>query len=128
MSAFVQTGPDPSHATGYVSLSRTRCTTTKLRLRLSSRGLKGGSTEPDGKSYKCDAPARVLIRVRAVFTRPTGFVRDPQSPWLSVARGTTSTAYVAVATMPDRKPLSFAGANHTTGMARLFIASSCEGS
>jgi hypothetical protein len=126
VSAFVQTGPAPGHATGYVSWSRTRCTTTKLRLALSSKGLRGVSTEPDGESYDCDVPARILIRVRAVFTRPTRFARSPQSPWLSVARGTVATGYLAVSTMPRRKPLSFSAANHTTGKARLFVAPSCR--
>jgi hypothetical protein len=125
-SAFVQTGPAPGHATGYVSWSRTRCTTTKLRLALSSKELRGVSTEPDGESYDCDVPARILIRVRAVFTRLTRFARDPQSPWLSVARGTVTTGYLAVATMPRRKPLTFSAANHTTGKARLFVAPSCR--
>jgi hypothetical protein len=124
LSAFVQTGPDPGHATGYVGLSRTRCTTTRVRLRLSSKGLRGVSTEPDGESYDCDVPARILVRVRAVFTRPTRFARDPRSPWLSVARGTMATGYLAVATMPARKPLSFSAASHTTGKARLFVSSS----
>jgi len=124
LSAFVQTGPDPGHATGYVGLSRTRCTTTRLRLPLSSRGLRGVSTEPDGESYDCDVPARVLIRIRAVFTRPTRFARDPRSPWLSVARGTMGTGYLAVATMPSRKPLSFSTASHGTGKARLFVSPS----
>jgi hypothetical protein len=124
VSAFIQTAPDPSHTTGSVLFSRTRCTTTKLRIALSSRGLRGGSAEPDGKSYDCDVPARVLVRLRALFTRPTGFTRDPESPWLSVARGTIATGYLALATMPGRKPLSFSAANHETGKARLFVAPS----
>lgn len=124
LSAFVQTGPDPGHATGYVGLSRARCTTTRVRLRLSSKGLRGVSTEPDGESYDCDVPARILIRVRAVFTRPTRFARDPRSPWLSVARGTMATGYLAVATMPGRKPLAFSAASHETGEARLFVSRS----
>jgi hypothetical protein len=124
LSAWVQTGPAPGHATGYASLSRTRCTATKLRVPLSTKGLTGASTEPDGESYDCDVPARVLIRVRAVFTRPSRFVRDPGSPWLSVARGTIATGYLAVATMPRRRPLSFSAASHTTGKARLFVSPS----
>jgi hypothetical protein len=124
LSAFVQTGPDPGHATGYVGLSRTGCTTTRVRLPLSRKGLRGVSTEPDGESYDCDVPARILIRVRAVFTRPTRFARDPRSPWLSVARGTMATGYLAVATMPARKPLSFSAASHATGKAQLFVSPS----
>jgi hypothetical protein len=122
--ASMQTGPDPWYPTGYLQLSRTGCTTTTLRLPLSRRGLTGGPTGPSAKPYACDVPARVLIRVRAVFMRPTRFARDPQSPWLSIARGTISTGYLAVATMPGRKPFFFSAANYTTGKARLFVAPS----
>jgi hypothetical protein len=124
VSAFIQTGPDPSHPTGYVSLSRTRCAATKLRIPLSTRGLRGGSAAPYGKRYKCDAPARILIRVRAVFTRPTRFSGDAGSPWLSVARGTIATASMVVAAMPGRTPLSLFTANHTAGASSLFVARS----
>lgn len=124
VSAFVQTGPAPGHATGSVSWSRTRCTTTKLRLALLGRGLRGVSTEPDGESYDCDVPARILIRVRAVFTRPTRLTGDPRSPWLSVGRGTVATGYLAAATLPRRKPLSFSAASYITGKAQLFVSPS----
>jgi hypothetical protein len=124
LSAFVQTGPAPGQATGYVSLSRNRCTATTLRIPLSSKGLRAVSTEPDGESYDCDVPTKILIRVRGVFTRPSRFARDPQQPWISVARGTVATGYLAVATMPRRKAISFSTANHTTGKARLFVSRS----
>lgn len=124
VSAGLQTGPGPTHRTGYVLLSRTGCRSTKLRVPLSSRGLLGGSTEAERKSYSCDAPASVLIRVRAVFTRPTRFAPDPRSPWQSVARGKIATGFLAVATMPARKPIFFASATHAAGTAEAFVAPS----
>lgn len=124
VSAGLQTGPGPSHRTGYVLLSRVACRSTKLRVPLSSRGLVGGSTEADRKSYSCDVPASVLIRVRAVFTRPTRFSPDPRSPWQFVARGKIATGSLAVATMPGRKPLFFGTATHAAGTAEAFVAPS----
>jgi hypothetical protein len=125
VSAFIQTGPDPSHPTGSVSYNRKRCTPTKRPIALSSRGLTGGSTHAaEGESYKCNLPARILIRIRAVFVRPTRFSGDAGSPWLSIARGTMTTAHLAVATMPSRKPLFLATATHSTGGARAFVAAS----
>jgi hypothetical protein len=124
VSAGLQTGPGPSHRTGYVLLSRVACRSTKLRVPLSSRGLVGGSTEADRKSYSCDVPASVLIRVRAVFTRPTRFSPDPRSPWQFVARGKIVTGSLAIATMPGRKPLFFGTAAHAAGTAEAFVAPS----
>jgi hypothetical protein len=110
VSAGLQTGPSPSHWTGYALLSRSGCRSTRLRLPLSSRGLLGGSTEADRTSYGCEVPASVLIRIRAVFTRPTRFSSDPRSPWQLVARGKIATGSLAVATMPGRKPIFFGSA------------------
>jgi hypothetical protein len=124
VSAGLQTGPGPSHRTGYVLLSRVACRSTTLRVPLSSRGLLGGSTEADRKSYSCDVPANVLIRVRAVFTRPTRFSPDPRSPWQFVARGKIVTGSLAVATMPGRKPIFFGTAADAGGTAEAFVAPS----
>jgi hypothetical protein len=86
--------------------------------------LLGGPTEADRKSYSCDVPASVLIRVRAVFMRPTGLSPDPRAPWQAVARGTIATGSLAVATMPGRKPIFFASATHAAGTAEAFVAPS----
>lgn len=124
VSAGLQTGPGPSQSTGYVLLNRSRCRSTKLRIPLSGRGLLGGSTKADRRSYSCDVPASVLIRVRAVFTRPTRFSTDPRSPWQVVARGRIATGALAVATMPGRKPIFFGSAAHAAGTAEAFVAPS----
>jgi hypothetical protein len=124
VSVGLQTGPSPSQRTGYVLLSRMACRSTKLRVPLSSGGLLGGSTKADRKSYSCDVPANVLIRVRAIFTRPTRLSPDARSPWQFVARGKIVTGALAIATMPGRKPLFFGTAAHTAGTAEAFIAPS----
>jgi hypothetical protein len=124
VSAGLQTGPGPSHSTGYVLLSRTGCRSTKLRIQLSSRGLQGGSANADRKSYTCDVPASVLIRVHAIFSRPTRFSPDPRSPSQIVARGRIATGSLAVATMPGRKPIFYGSASHAGGTAAAFVAPS----
>jgi hypothetical protein len=124
ISAGLQTGPGPSRGSGYVLLSRTGCRSTKLRVPLSSRGLRGGATEADRKSYSCEVPASIVIRVRAVFTRPTRFSPDPRSPWHLVARGKIATGSLVIATMPGRKPIFFGSAADADGTAEAFVAPS----
>jgi hypothetical protein len=130
---YVRTGPagrENETPTGEVSMTRKqtgRCANTRLRVRLSSRGLVGGPTGPDRKWYRCDVPAKVLVRVRAVFTRPTAFTVDQRFRDTENARGIIKTGYIAVTTLSGRKPIAFASAQHATGKARIFVArSGCD--
>jgi hypothetical protein len=126
LRALVTTGPVGRYRTGSVVLNRTECATTDLRIPLTAKGLRGGLVKPHSASYRCDVPVRVLIRVRAEFTRPTGFTSDPQSPFAIFARGRIMTAYLAVTTVRGRKPLAFMSVHDATGRARVFISpSSC---
>ena len=117
----VSTGPGTSPA-GELTLP-TRCATTKLRVALSTKGLKRGAAEPRAW-YRCDVPARVLIRVRAVFKSPTALSRDPRAPDAYVARGDISTGDLAAVTLRGRKPIFFGSVNGATRKARVFIARS----
>jgi hypothetical protein len=122
VGAGIRTGPWGNEASGFVSLSRTRCTRTSVRVLLSRSGLRGGPTQPFGDSYRCDLPATVLIRVRADFKRPIALRRD--SPSVLIARGQITTGYLAVTTLRGRKPIVFASVHDATGKARLFVAPS----
>jgi hypothetical protein len=124
VSASIRTGPYGNDASGYISLSRTRCTRTNVRIPLTGSGLRGGPTQPFGDNYRCDLPAMVLIRVRADFRRPAVLRPDPRSPLVSVARGQITTGYLAVATQQGRKPIVFASAHDGSGKVRLFISPS----
>jgi hypothetical protein len=116
--ADFKTGPDFGRGTGWVRLKG--CTASRLRVRLSSRGLTGGPTAL-GDRQKCEVPARVLIRLRAVFKRP---VTPRRAEGMLVAHGSIAAGYVAVATLPGRKPLVFASVGDATGKARLFVSRS----
>jgi hypothetical protein len=69
-------------------------------------------------------PGKVLIRVRALFKRPTAFKRDPRFDQ-AVASGEITTGYVAVRTLRGRKPISFASVHGPSGTARIFAAPGC---
>jgi hypothetical protein len=114
--ASFKTGPDFGHGTGSVAFAG--CTASRVPLRLSSRGLTGGATEL-GDRYTCEVPAKVLIRLRAVFRRPATLRRREET---LIATGSISTVYLAVATLPSRRPLAFLTLNDATGKARIFVA------
>jgi hypothetical protein len=126
--AYARTGPagrNNESPTGQVTLPRTeagRCSNTRLRVPLSSRDLRAGSP---GEQYRCDAPAKVLVRLRAVFKRPTFFRRDARFPDQMDAPGNITNAFVAVTTLRDRKPLAFLSVHEKGGAARVFVARSC---
>lgn len=80
VSVGARTGRGSGSATGEAWLTPRRCTVTSRRVPLASTGLRGGSTGPFSKSFACEVPARVVIRLRAVFTRPTTVVPDRRFP------------------------------------------------
>jgi hypothetical protein len=122
MSVGFTTGSTPGSPTGYLSLSRSKCRTSSVRVPLSSTGLAGGAS-PFIQTYKCDAAMRVLIRVRATFTRPVTLAPDPRVPSQLVAKGKISTGQLVVATVKGKR-ISFASADGATGKVKLFIAES----
>jgi hypothetical protein len=126
VSAGIRTGAGGQGnraTTGALALTPTLCAVTKLRVSLASSGRNARPTGAFGELYSCEVPARVLIRVRAVFKRPAAFIRNPRYPWLSEAKGNIATASLAVTT-PRGKPLFFASVNDATGKARIFVTRS----
>jgi hypothetical protein len=120
----MRTGPGGRKPTGSLTLHRTQCAPATLRVRFSTKGLRGGGATRLGRSHQCDVPSAVLIRVRATFTRPTGFSRDPLTPSVVRARGMIATGYLAVTTVRGSRPLAFASVNNARGSAHLFVAPS----
>jgi hypothetical protein len=120
-------GEGSETTTGQLSLTRTatgRCANTRPRIPLSNRGLRPAPPDPFSTFFRCDVPAKVLIRVRAVFTRPTAFRVDPRFPDSEAAKGTITKGYLAVATLRGRRPLAFGSVGEASGPARLFVARS----
>jgi FlaG/FlaF family flagellin (archaellin) len=101
-----------------------RCTRTRVRIPLSSKRLRGGRVGEIGNAYKCTVPAKVIIRIRAVFKRPTSFRLDARFNQ-AVATGDITVGYLAVATVRGRRPLAFASVHGVSGTARVFAAPSC---
>lgn len=108
------------HPAGAAWINRSMCTPAKAKVALSSRGLRGGRT-PFGEQQRCEVPARILIRIRTVFTRPFALRSDPDARYRFVARGRIVTGSIAVAT-PQRKPIAFATADDATGRATIFAS------
>lgn len=118
--ASLATGPYFSRPIGQLFLARSRCMATSLRVPFSHRGLRGGQTAL-GARYKCNVPARVVIRVRAVFKRPVTLSRTADE---YLARGNIATGTLAVAAAQSRRPIVFASLQDESGKAAVFVARS----
>jgi hypothetical protein len=114
------TGPYYGKPSGLLFATRSRCVTTTSRAPFAIRGLRGGQTVL-GNRYKCDVPARVLIRVRAVFKRPVTLGRTREE---FLGRGDMTTADLAVATASDRRPIVYASTHDASGKTSIFVARS----
>jgi hypothetical protein len=112
-----------SGSTGGIQLNPTRCSAAGARVSLASQGLRGGSAPSGGVEYKCEAPGRVLVRIRAVFHVPTKLETDRAFGYPSLqARGEVKEAALAVQTQSGRR-LAFASL--AGGKIRLLAAPSC---
>jgi hypothetical protein len=118
LRAGFATGPFGQSTTGELWLSRAPCTAITRRVELTSRGLRGGRLGGFEERYACEVPAKVLVRMRAVFTRPVS-LRVDRGFW--VANGNMTSAAVAVTTL-DRRPIVLVSADRET--ARLFTSRS----
>ena len=117
--AGLAAGPGFGRATGSVYYSRRLCRATAKKVPLTARGLPGPPVLFD-QSLKCNAGARVLVRVRAAIDRRVLWrtTRD-----LLEARGNSSTAAVAVRT-ESGKPLAYGTLE--SGKTRLWTAGRCS--
>jgi hypothetical protein len=108
------------HTDGTVALNRRRCRTSSANVPLTVGRLSGGRAGVFGDAYKCAAPRRVLVRVRAVFSSASGLHGDS----LFLRTNTPlESAQLAMRSEAGR-PLVYADVLDA-GRARLFTASSC---
>jgi hypothetical protein len=122
--------PEPSpplqpYRAGLSVTPRRACTASRARVPLAPRGLDGFPADYFGDEVECVAPAKVLVRVRAVFAVPASFRLDRSRGELRTQRasGAVREAAVAVQAMSGR-PLVYASAA-AGGVARLFDAAGC---
>jgi hypothetical protein len=109
------------HDYGSFATSRQLCRADRRRVPLTAKGLDGGPAGQLGDFLECQTPARVLVRLRAVFAAAApvygerGFLKS---------KGTVREAFVAIRTQTGR-PIAFAAA-FQSGKARLFTAPACS--
>jgi hypothetical protein len=109
---------------GTLSFNPNRCTPSASRIPLVSRGLGGGSVGQERRSFECETPSRVRVRVRAVFAAPTALAEDRTWGYRQlVANGQVTEAALAVRTLTG-KPFAFASFSASGGV-RLFVARGC---
>ena len=108
-----------------VSVQRRLCVPAQARVRLTTEGMRGGRVPALGADARCETPRRVLMRVRAVFSRTPQIATSRQFgfPQLT-AFGPVAQAAVAVAT-PAGKPIAYVSVTGTE-QSRLFTVRTCE--
>lgn len=115
---------------GFASASKTsftlypdRCTGSGAVVSLKAGKLKGAAPGPFGRSFDCEAPRRVYLRLRAVFFEPAALQTSREPGYQTLfAEGQIAEAAVAIRT-PSGKPLVFAA--FSGAKARLFTARNC---
>jgi hypothetical protein len=133
---LIQEGPSFGVSSGFakppglMSASKTsftlypdRCRGSGAIVSLDAEKLRAAPPGPFGRSFDCEAPRRVYLRLRANFFEPAALVDNRESGYRTlIAEGQLSEAAVAVRT-PAGRPLLFAA--FSGGKARLFAARSC---
>jgi hypothetical protein len=105
-----------------VTVHRHRCTRVDARLPLLREERSAQPADFYSTCKVLDAPRQIIVRLRAVFERPT-FWRVYRRDSLQ-ARGKAVEASVTVRTHPARKPLAFVSFDRN-GSARFFNARRC---
>jgi hypothetical protein len=122
VNASVRTGPPfaPDPGTGAAVLSRVSCGRTSMKIPLSSKGLRGGPTTLGDRS-KCEVPATIVIRLRAVFRNPVTFSPSKDARYLNHAEGRIRTGAIMVTTK-SRAPIALVSVDDATGKASIWVS------
>jgi hypothetical protein len=108
-----------------VTVHRGLCAPSRARVALTTKGLRGGAVPPLGIESTCETPRRVLLRVRAVFTRPVTTQVSKQFGFPQFqAIGRIHQAAIGIGT-PGGKTIAYTS---VTGAekARLFTLRTCK--
>ena len=112
---------------GYMALSPA-CKRSSAQVAFTTRGLTGFVASPFTDDLGCLTPARVLIRVRAVFPGRAALRLGspiPGSPRTWYAIAPVDKGEIAVRTLKGR-PIAYESFSSETGKARLFTRGSCS--
>jgi hypothetical protein len=107
------------------SVHRGLCAPSTAKVKLTTKGLRGGAVPSLGVEAMCETPRRVLMRVRAVFSRPPDVATSRQFgfPQLN-AFGAVTQAAIAVGT-PAGKTFGYVSVSGSE-KARLFTVRTCK--
>ncbi len=118
-ATLVQTSSDGA------SVHRGLCSASRARVRLSTKGLSGGSVPPLGRKRTCETPRRLLLRIHAVFERPVTPLVSKQFGFPQLqAIGDARQVEIAVGT-PNGKTIAYTSVTRAE-KARLFTLRTCE--
>lgn len=116
---------DPVFKTGVSYTTRKACAPSPAWLALTPNGLDGGPASYFSDEYECDAPRRVVVRLRAVFATPTSFMLHRRSGGLRTQQATAPVRDVRIAVRTEAgKPFLYLEAL-ASGKARIFTAKGC---
>lgn len=105
---------------GTVGIRGGLCNPTKASVPLGPAGLRGGAAAPLGGEYQCEAPRRILVRIRAILSsRASLHGREFESVHVPVRE-----AKLAARTVSGR-PLTYATVSQS-GKATQFTAKGCR--
>lgn len=113
--------PKPEQGSSFWTY-RDKCQPLSARIPLAAGPLSGGPASQFGDQYECAAPRRVLVRIRALFTRPAR-LRFSSRFRSDSTKVPVKEARIAVRTQTGQ-PLAYAEV-FDSGKARLFTARSC---
>jgi hypothetical protein len=115
--------PPPGLRSGGLSISLERCTPTVGRPALTPRGLVGGPVDAFEDKYECFPPKTIVLRMRAVFRRPTALHIDRRGERSLSAMARIMKGSVVAQTRTGRR-IAYAEV-FDSGKARLFTAGDC---
>lgn len=108
----------------WVEFSPPHCNPMTSRGVLTERGLRGGRVGGLGRTVNCQTPARAVVRIRGVFTRPTA-LRPYRILDQTYSRAESPATLTAIG-LSTAKGRPIAVARIQNGKAFLFTSANCE--
>jgi hypothetical protein len=121
--AGFRTGRTQHWGAGATWLNLATCAPTRARAPLASKGLRGGAIARFGESHRCDVPARVRLRVRAVFRSAVTLKPDRRARYLLTAHGRMVRGEVVVRAA-NGQPIIYATSDDRSGRTAIFTSPS----